>query len=123
MTNTNGLTEAEQDLVNKLEKESTSTLGGLSSYIAAISENAGSAIELNDALTADRKNGRVDDTARVGLKIAAGIGIGALMMPFVVASGASLATIAVGSALVYYASSVAGNLIDSLWDSGKDFFI
>ena len=167
MSKTTELTKEEQALINKLEEETKNTSGGLPSYVAAISENAGSAIELNnelskrygntpislqelrkagnfknimcsssilgsalgllpsaiefnDALTSDIKNSRIDDTARVGLKIVVGIGIGAILFPYT-AGAATVGMIAVGSAMVGYLSSLAGNIIDESWEAGKDY--
>ena len=139
MSEATELTKNEQSLINKLEEETKNTSGGLPSYVATISENVGSAIELNnelskrygntpislhdlrkagnfknimcsssilgsalgmfpstiefnDALTSDIKNSRIDDTARVGLKVVVGIGIGAILLPY--AAGAATVGVA-----------------------------
>lgn len=56
-----------------------------------------STIEFNDALTSDIKNSRIDDTARVGLKVV--VGIGAILLPYA-AGAATVGVAAVGSAMV-----------------------
>ena len=167
MSEATELTKNEQSLINKLEEETKNTSGGLPSYVATISENVGSAIELNnelskrygntpislhdlrkagnfknimcsssilgsalgmfpstiefnDALTSDIKNSRIDDTARVGLKVVVGIGIGAILLPYA-AGAATVGVAAVGSAMVGYLSALAGNIIDESWEAGKDY--
>ena len=161
------LTKDEQSLMKKLEEETKNTSGGLPSYVATLSENVGSAIELNnelskkygntpislqdlrkagnfknimcsssiwgsalgilpsaiefnDALTSDIKNSRIDDTARVGLKVVVGIGVGALLLPYA-AGAATVGMAAVGTAMVGYLSALAGNIIDESWETGKDY--
>lgn len=51
MSEATELTKNEQSLINKLEEETKNTSGGLPSYVATISENVGSAIELNNELS------------------------------------------------------------------------
>lgn len=166
MSETTELTKDEQSLINKLEEKTKNTSGGLPSHVATISENVGSAIELNnelskrygntpislqdlkkagnfknimcsssilgsalgilpsaiefdDALTSDIKNSRIDDTARVGLKVVVGIGIGAILLPYA-AGAATVGMTAVGSAMIGYLSALAGNIIDESWETGKD---
>lgn len=167
MSETTELTKDEQSLINKLEEEIKNTPGGLASYVTTISENVGSAIELNnelskkygntpislqdlskagnlkniicsssilgcvlgvlpstmelsDAVTSDIKNSRIDDTARVSLKVVVGIGIGAILLPYA-ATATTVGMAAVGTVMIGYLSALAGNIIDASWKEGKDF--